>query len=226
MFEITIGSGNWAKPGRLLIFHVDPLFAMYFVPYVACVTFATIRIVSALFLKETMDMMANDADHCYRESLKRQDREVKKIRKIFDSGDVDGNASLSKLEFGELFKDPIIGGWLETVGLSSSEANGLFRLMDDGDGMITFEEFLSGCLRFRGGAKKVDLATLLYENRKLISRIDRLEESLSVTLQAEAEALESDLVSKADALRADLCSKASGIATEQRVLQQTTRAEI
>jgi voltage-gated sodium channel len=180
MFEITIAPGAWAKPGRLLIFDVDPLYSIFLIPYVMGVTFAIMRVISALFLQETMNSVARDQDLVYQEKTRKRDKDVQKIREIFRSGDRDGGGTLCPKEFGALFKDPRMKVWLEHLGLDVAEVSGLFRLMDDGDGLVTFEEFLSGCLRLRGGAKSVDLATLLYENRKVISKIEALRRDMGI----------------------------------------------
>merc|ERR1719378_174771 len=75
--------------------------------------------------------------------------------------------------------------WLQVLGIKSHEMKGLFTLMDDGDDEITFAEFLAGVMRLKGSSKHVDLATLLYENKKILKRllivrdsVDRLHEHL------------------------------------------------
>ena len=42
----------WGKIGRLMIFEISPLYCLFFIPYVMGVTFAIVRVISAIFLKE------------------------------------------------------------------------------------------------------------------------------------------------------------------------------
>ena len=43
--------------------------------------------------------------------------------------------------------------------------------MDNGEGSVPFDEFLTGLMRIRGSAKGVDLVGLLYVSRKLLHRV-------------------------------------------------------
>merc|ERR1712232_1022536 len=59
----------------------------------------------------------------------------------------------------------------QTLELDTSEAKGLFHLLDvKCNGRVNADEFVSGCLRLKGQAKSLDVATLLYENKKMSSQ--------------------------------------------------------
>merc|ERR550514_249253 len=62
IWEITLATGSWAKTGRLLIFNVSEWYVLFFVPYVWTVSFAILRVVSALFIKETLQAAASDPE--------------------------------------------------------------------------------------------------------------------------------------------------------------------
>ena len=55
-------SGSWPSKVRPVIEKVSPWYAVLFLTYIALVVFAVIRIVTALFLQETLSNAANDAD--------------------------------------------------------------------------------------------------------------------------------------------------------------------
>merc|ERR1719382_246796 len=66
-------------------------------------------------------------------------------------------------------------GFFRRLGLDPYEARGLFLLLDiDGSGEVDIEEFCCGCLRLKGGAKTVDLVTLMYETKRLAKQIGNL----------------------------------------------------
>merc|ERR1719442_372839 len=55
------------------------------------------------------------------------------------------------------------------MGLQATTAMHLFRLLDlDNSNTITSSEFVMGCIRLQGGAKNVDVATLMYENKRMM----------------------------------------------------------
>ena len=50
------------------------------------------------------------------------------------------------------------------------QARGLFNLLDaDDSGSISVKEFIQGCLRLRGQAKSIDVATLIYMTKRMAS---------------------------------------------------------
>lgn len=182
MFELSLAPGAWAKPGRLLMFEVDPLYAFFFIPYVWCVSFAVLRVTAAMFVSQTMAATSKDDDLVFQAALKKHDKEVEEVRDIFQSADVNGVGKLTINDFDELIvKQPRMRLWIADLGLTTSEVSGLFKLMDDGDGFVTFEEFLSGLMRLRGGAKSIDLATLLYENRRILMKLEGVKKAVIAT---------------------------------------------
>lgn len=180
MFQLSLSPGAWATPGRLLMFEVDPLYALFFIPYVWGVSFAIIRVTAAMFVQQTMAATSKDEDIVFQAALRKHDNDVKQIREMFETADQSGERKLSIDDFNVLFQNPRTKMWIADLGFEVSEVSGLFRLLDDGDGMVTFEEFLSGLLRLRGGAKSVDLATLLFENRKVISKVEALRRDVAL----------------------------------------------
>merc|ERR1712087_451152 len=59
MFEVTL-SGGWPNYVRPLVEKVSPWYAVFYLVYVVCVVFALIRIITALFLKSTLSVAAED----------------------------------------------------------------------------------------------------------------------------------------------------------------------
>lgn len=61
VFELTF-SGGWPNYARVLVEKVSPLYAVPFAMYIAGIIFAMFRIITALFLKDTLSIAAADAD--------------------------------------------------------------------------------------------------------------------------------------------------------------------
>lgn len=80
---------------------------------------------------------------------------------LFRELDSDGSGALDKDEFKRALSDPRFCVWLAALDLQSSDEN-LFNLLD-GDGAISYQEFLSGAKRLTGGAQSIDLVTLMRE---------------------------------------------------------------
>merc|ERR1712118_212968 len=65
----------------------------------------------------------------------------------------DGNGTLDKKEFDAMINNPDIQAWLTIIGLEMHEIKGLFTVLDDGDGVISYQEFVGGCMRLKGNAR-------------------------------------------------------------------------
>ncbi len=69
--------------------------------------------------------------------------------------------------------------WLSTMEVEVSEVDGLFDMLDTGDGKVSFDEFIKGLMRMRGYAKGVDIVSLLYESRKILYGVRQIEGHLA-----------------------------------------------
>merc|ERR1719316_1248063 len=96
---------------------------------------------------------------------------VKRIYRVFKMMDLDGDNAIQFNELLQVLQDESICAELKGLGVVPQEVVGLFTLMDDGDDEISFCEFITGIMRLKSANKGVDLATLLYENKKLLSRV-------------------------------------------------------
>merc|ERR550525_446985 len=97
---------------------------------------------------------------------------VRQLKMIFEEADLDCNGSLTSDEMRRQLKNKRVRAHLASMGLHLHEAEGLFRLLDvDGNGVVSTEEFIFGCMRLAGNAKSIDLATLMYENKRMMTRI-------------------------------------------------------
>jgi hypothetical protein len=88
--------------------------------------------------------------------------------------DQSGDGHVTHEEFRQIMQDPAVKTWLSVIGLDVHEVDGLFAMLDNGDGLVSFDEFVGGIARLKGGAKSVDVMTMLYENQKLSNRLMEL----------------------------------------------------
>lgn len=104
---------------------------------------------------------------------------VCQMRVMFQHFDANGSGTLTEKEFEFFLSKPDFQLQLRSLGIHPTEAHGLFKLLDgDQSGVVSIEEFLSGCLRLKGTAKAVDMLTLLFENAKLSRKVERIRKVL------------------------------------------------
>merc|ERR1719247_508028 len=98
MFECTF-TGGWRFYSRPLIEEVSYVFVFFWIVWIILVNFTTMRVVGALFLKETMNISARDAENCAMAQLKRKDSSAKMLRRIFHDADTSGDGFIDQSEF-------------------------------------------------------------------------------------------------------------------------------
>jgi len=180
MYQLTLAPGAWAKAGRMLIFEVSPLYALFFIPWGWCVPFALLRVISAMFLKQTLAIAANDPETAITERVKKREGDIRKLRSIFNRADTDHGGFMDQNEFDVLLQDPHLKTFLSVMELEVTDVKGLFDLLDSrGEGCIYQSDFINGIMRMRGAAKSTDIMTILYENKKIQTQIGTLQRDMA-----------------------------------------------
>mmetsp|Transcript_32832 Transcript_32832/g.83062 ORF Transcript_32832/g.83062 Transcript_32832/m.83062 type:complete len:748 (+) Transcript_32832:108-2351(+) len=166
-FELTF-SGGWPNYARKLVEDVNPLFALFWAVYVSCIIFAMTRIISALFLKETLQTAQKDAEM----------QTARKLANVFSAADTSGDGRITMQEFTKLLQKSHVKTYLEKLGLEADDPEQLFKLMDDGDGQLTNEEFLENAAKMKGEAKSQDMKCMIQEMRDMASTVKNMKNEL------------------------------------------------
>eukprot|EP00403_Amphidinium_massartii_P027485 CAMPEP_0178403276 /NCGR_PEP_ID=MMETSP0689_2-20121128/17283_1 /TAXON_ID=160604 /ORGANISM="Amphidinium massartii, Strain CS-259" /LENGTH=767 /DNA_ID=CAMNT_0020024221 /DNA_START=31 /DNA_END=2334 /DNA_ORIENTATION=- len=163
MFELTM-SGCWPNYASVLITDFHPAFAVFFALYVSVVVFAVIRIITALFLKDTLTVANTDADAVWQAKKKAKDEYKKRLIAFFEAGDEDGDGILTYEEFGAILdgtKGEKARAYLNALEIEVHEVKELFGLLDHKNkGAIKFADFADGVLRLKGAARSQDIAAI------------------------------------------------------------------
>eukprot|EP00931_Biecheleriopsis_adriatica_P005152 TRINITY_DN10669_c0_g1_i1.p1 TRINITY_DN10669_c0_g1~~TRINITY_DN10669_c0_g1_i1.p1 ORF type:complete len:530 (-),score=73.75 TRINITY_DN10669_c0_g1_i1:97-1686(-) len=159
MFEVT-NSGGWPGYSRPLIERVSGWYSAFYFMYVSVVIFATLKIITALFLKETLSAAATDERWAVQSQAQAKAEVLQKLRLIFEAADTDGDGGITQKELEVLLEKPVVIDYLHLMEVAVEEASAMFDLLDDGDGRVTIEEFCSGIFRLKGQARSLDMITV------------------------------------------------------------------
>lgn len=150
---------------------LGPLHVVLFLVYMTFMLFAMMNIVTGVFVETALASAQRERDFMIMEQMERRDSEARQLAAIFRDIDADGSNLVSLEEFEDAMKDPRVVAQLCGLGLSPEEARGLFRLLDlEGHQQINIDEFVAGCFRFKGAAKQLDVAMMMYENKKMVDK--------------------------------------------------------
>mmetsp|Transcript_86319 Transcript_86319/g.252582 ORF Transcript_86319/g.252582 Transcript_86319/m.252582 type:complete len:615 (-) Transcript_86319:133-1977(-) len=166
VFEITF-SGGWPNYARPVVEEVNAYYALAFVIYITGVVFAMVRIISALFLKDTLQTAANDADMMIQERQKEMKLFVNKLSELFNEADKSKDGFLSLEELQNIMSYPKVKVWMGMLGLDVTETKSLFNMLDDGDGQISWDEFVSGIQRLKGTSRAQDTIAIMKDCQRI-----------------------------------------------------------
>jgi hypothetical protein len=175
IFEITMAPGGFIRYRRLYE-EVHPLFGIFFVIYVCVVTFAVVRVITAMFLKATLS--ASDSDEQATAS-ERSKEWTDYVRSLGHTMDADGTGMLGIEDLEHILQLNHFVKWVEEVGLSPMEVERLFFALDPGSKKVLFTDFESALRQMRGSPRAADVIINLYETRNIMTRVIRMEQQFA-----------------------------------------------
>jgi len=178
VFEFTF-SGCWPTYARPLVEEVSNWYALFFMSYVICVIFTLFRIITAIFLKDTMALAAKDADLAVQQQMHQKAEFARDLKSFFEAADTSGDGMISKEEFDDILSDEKIKTWLNMLELSLHDISELFHILSGGDCMLSYDEFTKGIIQMRGAARSEDVIAIKRQGNKLGSNLDTVLSSLA-----------------------------------------------
>lgn len=155
MFEILFA--NWGPPCRVVVENISEWFSVFFLLYRCVLGFAVLNVVNAVFVQQTMKTASSDEELAFKQKERDVAMYTRKVKKLFDTMDDEGDGALSLEEFTKLAQSPKLKFWMSQLELEYHDLLSLFEFLDNGDGQITPTEFIEGAARLRGSAKAVDI---------------------------------------------------------------------
>jgi len=178
MFELT-HSGGWPTYARPVVEKVSWYYAAFFMSYVTLVIFAIIRIITAIFLKETLATAAGDAALAVQEKVRSKEQYVSRLEEIFLEADDDGNGVITRSEMDRAVNNPVVLHYLSILEIEVHEVEPLFDLLDDGDGQVTIKEFCQGVMRLKGQARSLDVISIMHDANIIMTQCREVKRSLA-----------------------------------------------
>merc|ERR1711920_463846 len=143
MFEVTF-SGGWPATARVLVEEISGFWALWWIIYITLVWFAVIRVISALFLKQTMSVANIDAEKMAVDKMREKETIAKQLYDIFVSADTSGDGLICRDEFEAMIVKHDVVRYFEKLELEVFEVVALFEMVSEDDGVADYEEFLQG----------------------------------------------------------------------------------
>jgi len=147
--------------------NVNEWWAFFFVVYKCSIGFAVVQVITSVFIQQTFKVASRDEEVMITERKSASKAYLKNLERLFQALDTSGDGIVTRKEFESVLEDKEVSHWFAAMEVDVAEASQLFNVLDDGDGMISLDEFISAMKLIRGDAKGTDMFMLIREVRKL-----------------------------------------------------------
>lgn len=175
MVEITLG--NFVPTCRLLQ-EISEYYGTIIIFYKFTVGFGAIRIISGVFMAETVAVIANNDFIMVMQKERKKRATQEKMHKLFKAADASGDGLVCLPEFLRVMESPTVRTWLAAQELEIQDPKGFFEDMGGDDGTISAEDMMTKVLRLKGSARQIDLMDITDRVAELQSSIKAIETSL------------------------------------------------
>lgn len=165
------------------------LWIFVFLFYMSFTYFAVLNVVTGVFCHSAIESAQNDHAAVVQNILENKESHMRKLRQLFskfnaETGSDELDAIITFPMFEEKINTPAVREYFESLNLDVWDAWSFFKLLDlDQGGAVSVDEFLMGCLRFRGAARAMDVGKLLHDQNWLIKAQSRFQGHAEVAFQ-------------------------------------------
>uniref|UniRef100_A0A7S0AGA6 EF-hand domain-containing protein n=1 Tax=Pyrodinium bahamense TaxID=73915 RepID=A0A7S0AGA6_9DINO len=178
LFKAMAGGEDWAA----ILDSLGPLnieYQAFFIAFIAFAILALLNVVTAVFVGAAFQRAQHDRELIVQEQMESKAEFLHTMEQVFFELDTNDSGELNLDEFESYIEDEKIKAFLSTCQLDIDQVKTLFSLLDtDGTGTVDLEEFITGCLRLRGGATSLDMAMLRWQVDSLQKSLGSMQEFL------------------------------------------------
>ena len=133
-----------------------------------------LNIVTSIFANDALEQSQLDRDLMAKLEMERRERDMERLTKIFAKMDSAHIGKITLEQFIVHLDIPEVRALFFVMGLDISDAISFFESLDvDGSKDVALEEFMMCCMKLRGGAKTLDMATVPGENKRISNKLAR-----------------------------------------------------
>jgi Ca2+-binding EF-hand superfamily protein len=198
LFHSISGGADWAELiGPLVNETNNQIHNIAFTMFIAFSTMVLMNLVTGVFVEGAQRLSKED-----------RDKELVKLAyKTFGIVDEDDSAVITWEELSLSMENRVLEEYLVAMDLSRTNAQDLFRLLDeDQSGEISIEEFVHGCMRLKGIARAADVCQILVDVQELRKELMEVAEEVRKARQ-EASARDVSIKAEISATSKDRASK-------------------
>jgi len=180
LYESVTGGHDWGATADLLRdLHGFWLFLFLFYQFFS--TFALMNVVTGVFCNGAIEGAQQDHTEVLEAHVASAQVYVNRFKALFRHIDTDHNGIISVEELEAHLDDEEVQAYFLSMDIQPHEAWTLLTILaTENSSEIDFEEFILSCMRFRGNARAVDLASISYQNKDVKKRLRKLQTDVRI----------------------------------------------
>jgi hypothetical protein len=152
--------------------------------YVLLSILGILNIVTGMFVERASNISKIDRDFAISDEIHKMEADIQESVLLFQEMDKDRAGKVDVNTFMEFLTHERVIAYFATLDIDVTDRERLQFLFDvDADGRVGLEEFVIGCVRLRGSAKKSDLLSVSMDMQRLSSSIVTLDKTLSTLVR-------------------------------------------
>jgi len=164
----TGGLSSWEVAN--LLTRIGWGFACLFIFYIFFMVLAAMNIVTGIFVNDALEVAARDNDLMISRFVEQSQRDFEDLQQLFLRLTMDG-VTLSLSDFTSQLKNDDVRVIFARLGIDVTDAESFFHCLDvDGSEALEIDEFVMGCLRFKGSRNSFHLEVCVQRVQQMLKR--------------------------------------------------------
>eukprot|EP00928_Gymnodinium_smaydae_P070209 TRINITY_DN54108_c0_g1_i1.p1 TRINITY_DN54108_c0_g1~~TRINITY_DN54108_c0_g1_i1.p1 ORF type:complete len:909 (-),score=158.18 TRINITY_DN54108_c0_g1_i1:315-3041(-) len=163
----TMTVDSWAGKARPIMLAM-PFTAVIFLLFIGIAGILLFNLMTAIIVKQSIDAKEKDIEAVSIYKHIEFTKAHKELNTIFRDMDEDGSGNLTREEFLDVLDDVSFVRKMKMLDIDLQELPEVFEILDDGDGLVSANEFCSGLMRMQGPPQNKEMlrATKLMAKRE------------------------------------------------------------
>jgi len=175
LFMCISGGISWWEIAMLLE-QLGLGYLVMFILFILIMFIVVLNIITGIFVNESIESARKDHDLISQIESIRQRQILMDLQKLFKEIDIDDDGSITLEEFDLAVRDPegSVRSIFLLLDIDVTDARAFFHMIDvDNSNKIEIDEFVMGCMHFRGNGHYLGIEALMQDQKKLLKDIIR-----------------------------------------------------